>query len=63
MFQAPEQGADTVLYAALAPELEGLSGHYYDNSRKCRTSSLSYSEDFQRNLWTESILMIENSPN
>ena len=63
VFQSTEQGADTILFAALSPEVEGQSGYYCENSRKRKSSSLSYSEDFQGNLWTESILMIENSPN
>lgn len=57
-----EQGADTILYAAVSPEVEGQSGCYYDNSRKCKSSKLSYEEEFQTSLWTQTILMIENSP-
>ena len=62
-YLSTEQGADTILYAALSPEVEGQSGRYYDNSKRCRSSQLSYDEEFQTNLWTKSILMIENAPN
>ena len=62
-YLSTEQGADTILYAALSPEVEGQSGCYYDNSKRCKSSQLSYDEDFQANLWTRSILMIENAAN
>ncbi|XP_045203533.2 dehydrogenase/reductase SDR family member on chromosome X-like isoform X2 [Mercenaria mercenaria] len=56
-----EQGAETTLYAAISPEVEGQTGCYYDNSERTEAASLTYNEDFQNELWTKSILMIENA--
>ncbi|XP_060575385.1 dehydrogenase/reductase SDR family member on chromosome X-like [Ruditapes philippinarum] len=60
-FLSIEQGAETTLYAALSPEVEGQSGCYYDNSQKTSSASLSYDEHFQSKLWAKSLLMIENT--
>ena len=36
--RTPEKGAETILYAALSPEIEGESGQFYANKRKKRLS-------------------------
>ena len=62
-YLSTDQGADTILYAALSSQVEGqCGGCYYDNSERCNSSQLSYDEEFQANLWTKSVLMIENTP-
>lgn len=48
----PEQGAQTSIYLATAPELSGRTGGYYSNSQLTRTSSVSYDEAAQRRLWS-----------
>lgn len=62
-FQDTVQGAETTLYAALSPDLEGQSGCYYDNLTKSKAAALTYDENFQNKLWSQSIHMIENSRN
>jgi retinol dehydrogenase-14 len=47
----PEQGADTLIYLAASPEVEGVSGKYFVKRNAIRSSSLSYDEDIARLLW------------
>jgi NAD(P)-dependent dehydrogenase (short-subunit alcohol dehydrogenase family) len=47
----PEQGADTVIYAASSPEIEGVTGKYFVKRHEVRTSSESYDEAVQDRLW------------
>jgi dehydrogenase/reductase SDR family protein 13 len=46
-----EQGAQTPLYCATAPECRGVSGRYYDRSREKRPSSLAERESLASELW------------
>jgi NAD(P)-dependent dehydrogenase (short-subunit alcohol dehydrogenase family) len=48
---SPEQGADTVVYLAAAPEVAGLSGKYFSNRREIRSSPSSRDEAAARRLW------------
>jgi retinol dehydrogenase 12 len=50
----PEEGADTSIYLASAPEVEGASGQYFTNRKAVPSSSLSYDENLARRLWLES---------
>lgn len=45
------QGSKTSLYLATSPEVENVSGLYYNNSREARSSDISYNETSQDNLW------------
>lgn len=58
-FKAPEQGAFTVLYACLAPELEGVGGQYLDNCMAVHSSALSYDVDLQKRLWEETMKLVK----
>lgn len=46
-----EQGAETPLYCATAPELRGVTGRYYDRSREKRPHPLAESETLASELW------------
>lgn len=46
-----EQGAQTTLYLATSPEVEGISGKYFVNSKERKSSSLSYNEALRQRLW------------
>ncbi len=46
-----EQGAQTTLYLATSPEVEGVSGKYFANCKEVRSSKLSYDEAVRRRLW------------
>ncbi len=47
----PEEGARTTIYLASSPEVEGVTGQYFDKCRAVRSSRASYDEDAQRRLW------------
>lgn len=45
------EGADTVIYLASAPEVEGVTGKYFVKRQAVRSSSASYDEGVARRLW------------
>jgi NAD(P)-dependent dehydrogenase (short-subunit alcohol dehydrogenase family) len=47
----PEQGARTSIYLATSPEVEGVSGRYFDRCRAVASSRASYDEAAARRLW------------
>lgn len=50
--RTPEQGARSSLLLATAPELEGVTGKYYDdNQREARSSPASYDTAAAKRLW------------
>jgi NAD(P)-dependent dehydrogenase (short-subunit alcohol dehydrogenase family) len=53
----PEQGADTVVYLASSPEVQGVSGKYWVNRQPVTSSPESYDEDAQKHLWEVSAQM------
>lgn len=46
-----EEGAKISLYLATSPELEGVSGKYFDNQKAVTSSKASYDETAARRLW------------
>ena len=53
-----EQGAQTSIYLASSPEVEGVSGKYFDKSKAIPSSPESYDEAAQKRLWTVSEALI-----
>jgi NAD(P)-dependent dehydrogenase (short-subunit alcohol dehydrogenase family) len=53
-FRTPADGAATSIWAATAPELEGVTGRYFANRREARSSRASYDEALARRLWDAS---------
>jgi NAD(P)-dependent dehydrogenase (short-subunit alcohol dehydrogenase family) len=47
----PEAGARTIVYAASSPELEGVTGRYFDEGRDAPSSAASYDQAVARRLW------------
>jgi NAD(P)-dependent dehydrogenase (short-subunit alcohol dehydrogenase family) len=48
----PSEGAKTSVFLALSPEVEGLTGMYFEESRRpVRSSSLTYDREIQERLW------------
>lgn len=52
-FKTPEEGAQTSLYAALSPEMEGISGCYLEDCAISEPSRLSKQRALQDRLWKE----------
>jgi NAD(P)-dependent dehydrogenase (short-subunit alcohol dehydrogenase family) len=46
-----EKGAQTMFHLATSPEVEGISGKYWDKSKAVSSSRASYDETAQRRLW------------
>jgi retinol dehydrogenase-14 len=49
--RTPEQGADTVIYLASSPEVEGITGKYFADREAVQSSPLSYDEEAAQRLW------------
>jgi NAD(P)-dependent dehydrogenase (short-subunit alcohol dehydrogenase family) len=47
----PEEGADTQIWLATAPEVEGVTGKYFVRRRDTRSSEISYDKSVARRLW------------
>ncbi|HTC18565.1 MAG TPA: SDR family NAD(P)-dependent oxidoreductase, partial [Stellaceae bacterium] len=51
---APEQGGETLVYAASAPEIAGASGLYFDQNRPRVPSAAAQDDAAAARLWRES---------
>lgn len=50
-FRPPEKGAQTSLYLALSPEVEGVTGKYFDRGKEKRTSPQTYDVALSERFW------------
>jgi retinol dehydrogenase 14 len=48
---SPEQGAETSIYLAASPEVDRVTGKYFEGRRERRSSRQSYDEAAARRLW------------
>jgi retinol dehydrogenase-14 len=51
LMKSPEKGAETSIYLASSPEVEGLSGRYFVKKDEARSSDVSYDKRLARRLW------------
>jgi len=58
LFKKPEKGAETSIYLASSPEVEGITGKYFINKQEQKSSEDSYNETFAKKLWDISIEMV-----
>jgi len=49
--RSPEKGAETSIYLASSPEVEGISGKYFFNKKERRSNRESYDKEIARRLW------------
>lgn len=47
----PEKGAQTSIYLASSPKVEGITGQYFDNKKPAIPSSLANDDNTSRKLW------------
>ena len=47
-----EEGAEAVVRLAVSPELEGVTGRYFDGTREARANRQAYDAEARRRLWT-----------
>jgi NAD(P)-dependent dehydrogenase (short-subunit alcohol dehydrogenase family) len=57
-FKKPEKGAETSIYLASSPEVEGITGKYFINKQEQKSSEDTYNEKFAKKLWDISIKMV-----
>jgi NAD(P)-dependent dehydrogenase (short-subunit alcohol dehydrogenase family) len=55
----PEEGADTQIWLASSPEVEGITGKYFVRRRETRSSAISYDTGVAQRLWDVSAGMVE----
>lgn len=55
------EGANTLIYATTAPELENISGKYFKNNKPSLTKDITYNKEIQNKLWkkTEELVGME----
>ncbi len=51
LMKSPEKGAETSIYLASSPEVEGLSGGYFVKKAEARSSNASHDERLATRLW------------
>jgi len=52
---SPEKGAETSIYLASSPEVEGVTGKYFSNCKEVHSSKESYDEAAAQQLWEISV--------
>ena len=50
-FKTPQQGARTTIYVATSPDLEGITGKYFVDSKPARTSGAAKNKALGKRLW------------
>jgi retinol dehydrogenase 14 len=56
--KSPDKGADTVVYLASSPDVEGVTGAYFANRKPRRSSKRSYDRQVATRLWEVSERLI-----
>jgi NAD(P)-dependent dehydrogenase (short-subunit alcohol dehydrogenase family) len=57
-FRRPERGAETSIYLASSPEVEGVSGKYFVDCRECQSKPQSHDRATAEKLWQVSEEMV-----
>jgi len=50
-FMTPEQGAQTSIWLATSPEVEGISGKYFARKKEIRAKKIAYDKQARKRLW------------
>jgi NAD(P)-dependent dehydrogenase (short-subunit alcohol dehydrogenase family) len=50
-FSSPEKAAQTSVFLATSPDVEGISGRYFHKKKQIRSSAQSYDENIAKRLW------------
>ena len=61
-FKSPEEGAETSLYLATSPEVEKISGKFFENKKEIQSKDVTYDESIAKQLWNACI-DLSNSKN
>jgi retinol dehydrogenase 12 len=58
----PEKGAETIIYLASSPEVEGITGKYWDKRKQISSSTASYNVETAKRLWEVSEQLVNAVP-
>jgi hypothetical protein len=53
-----KKGAETTVYLASSPEVEGVTGKCFSKLKKVSTTPISYDEEKQRLLWDTTLKLL-----
>ncbi len=56
--KTPEQGAETIVYLAASPDVEDITGQYFEDCQAIASSKQSYDKDIARQLWNKSAELV-----
>jgi retinol dehydrogenase-14 len=62
LLKTPSKGAATSIYLASSPEVEGVTGTYFVNSKPTTSCQASYDEAVAARLWQVSVALVEGPP-
>lgn len=62
LLRTPERGADTIVWLAASPEVEGVNGKFFMDRKDTRSARHSYDEQAARRLWDESARLVGLEP-
>ncbi len=51
LLRSAEKGAETIIWLASSPEIEGISGKYFKDKKEIKSMAVSYNHDVQKKLW------------
>jgi NAD(P)-dependent dehydrogenase (short-subunit alcohol dehydrogenase family) len=54
---SPDRGAETIIYLASSPDVEQVSGKYFENSRPAQPSRAAQDDELARRLWEKTELL------
>lgn len=54
-----QEGIQTILYCALSPDFEGVTGKYYRDCKEGTPKKTVYNRDWQSVMWDESVKMVK----
>ncbi|QIN79708.1 hypothetical protein GBA65_15530 [Rubrobacter marinus] len=52
--RSPEKGAETLVYLASSPDVEGMTGKYLSDGKLITAKSVAYDPEARRKLWEAS---------
>ena len=52
LFITPEKGAATSIYLSASPQIQGITGKYWNKRKQNRSSKLSYNKEDAQKIWT-----------
>jgi NAD(P)-dependent dehydrogenase (short-subunit alcohol dehydrogenase family) len=51
LHRSAEKGAETIIWLASSPEVEGVTGKYFKDKKEIKSMAVSYNPDVQKKLW------------